>query len=84
MLGAVVGFALVGLAGFGGLRARVALDARQPVLWNGLQVLSIGLAIAAATVIAHLLENLAAWLLGGFAATAIYLAVLAVQFALAR
>ena len=49
-------------------------------------MLSIGLATGAATAIAHLLERLptvAAWPLGGFAASVIYLAVLAAELALA-
>lgn len=83
MLGAVVGFALVGAASFGRLTARVRVEAREPALWAGFHVFSIGVAIGIATLIAHLLENRAAWPLGGFAATTIYLVVLAAQLALA-
>ncbi len=83
MVGAVAGFALVGVGAFGGLTARVRVEERQPALWAGLHVLSIGAAIGLATLIAHLLENPGAWPLGGFAATATYLVVLAAQLALA-
>ncbi len=83
MVGAVAGFALVGLVAFGRHTARVGSDARQPALWAGFHVPSIGAAIGAATLIAHLLEDPGAWPLGGFAATAIYLLVLSAQLALA-
>lgn len=86
VLGAVAGFALVAAASFGGLRASARVQARPPALWGGLHVLSVGLATGAATAIAHLLEglpSLAAWPLGGFTATVIYLAGLAAELALA-
>jgi hypothetical protein len=81
--GAVGGFALIGFASFGGLGARVRHDSQQHALWAGIHVIPIGLAIGAATLIAHLVENRAAWPLGGFAATTSYLIVLAGQLALA-
>ncbi len=82
MSGAVGGFALLGLAAFGDVHARVQLEPHPPALWGGLHVLSIGIAIAAATLIAHQVHNAGAWPLGGFASTLIYLAVLAAQLAL--
>lgn len=84
MVGAVAGFALVGFAAFGTLTARVRVDAQQPALWGGFHVLSIGVAIGGATLIAHLLQNRGAWPLGGFAATTSFLVVLAAQLALAN
>jgi hypothetical protein len=83
MLGAVAGFALVGVASFGSPTARVHAETNPPTLWAGFHVLSIGLAIGAATLIAHFVENRGAWPLGGFAATTGYLVVLAAQLALA-
>lgn len=83
MLGAVVGFALVGVASFGGLTARVRIEAQQPALWAGVHLLSIGAAIGIATLIAQLLEDRGVWPLGGFAATTGYLVMLAAQLALA-
>ncbi len=83
MLGAVAGFAVVALLAFGDLTSRTMPAAAQPRVWGGLHVLSIGLAIGAATVIAHVSERTIAWPLGGFTATAIYLVVLAVELALA-
>ena len=83
MLGAVTGFALLGVISFGHLLARVRVDPVQPALWGGLHLLPIATAIGAATLIAHQLENIAAWPVGGFAATVIYLVLLAAQLAVA-
>ena len=83
MLGSVAGFALVGVAAFGAHTARVHVDPRQPALWAGFHVLSVGAAIGFATLIAHRLDDRGAWPLGGFAATTSYLVVLAAQLALA-
>jgi hypothetical protein len=83
MIGAVAGFALVGVASLGGLSARVRIEARPEALWAGFHLLSVGCALAATTAIAHLLANRGAWPLGGFAATKSYLVLLALQLALA-
>ena len=83
MLGGVVGFAIVGMAAFGDLRARVEVDPTPPALWGGLHFISVAAAIGAVTVIADQVENAAAWPLGGFTATVLYLVLLAAQLALA-
>jgi hypothetical protein len=83
MLGAVAGFAVVGILAFGGLGARLRVEARQPALWAGLHFGSIGAAIGIATLIAHLIEDRGAWPLGGFAATTTYLFLLTAQLAVA-
>jgi hypothetical protein len=83
MLGGVGGFALVGIAAFGTHTARVQVEPQQPQLWAGFHVLSVGAAIGAATLIAHLVHDSGAWALGGFVATTIYLVVLTAQLALA-
>jgi hypothetical protein len=49
------------------------------VIWGGLHLFSVGLAIGAATLVAHLVTNPAAWPLAGFLATALYLIVSAGQ-----
>ena len=82
MLGAVAGFASVATASFGSLRARV-VDPRQPAIWAGFHVVGIALAIGAAALTVHLFDSTAAWPVGGFAVTAIYLLALAAQLALA-
>jgi uncharacterized YccA/Bax inhibitor family protein len=83
MLGAVGGFALVGIAAFGTHRAHVRVEPQQPQLWAGFHVLSVGASIGAGALIAHLVQNSGAWPLGGFVATTIYLVVLTAQLALA-
>ena len=83
MLGAVAGFALVGVAAYGGLGARIEVEQRPPALWAGFHVLSIAAAIGSATLVAHFVEDRAAWPLGGFAVTTVYLLVLAAQLAVA-
>jgi hypothetical protein len=82
MAGAVTGYASVGIGSFGTPRAR-ALTVRPPAIWAGFHFLGIGAAIGAATLVAHAVHSIAAWPLGGFAVTAIYLLVLAAQLALA-
>ncbi|TML60059.1 MAG: hypothetical protein E6G22_11770 [Actinobacteria bacterium] len=82
MLGAVSGYASVGIVSFGSAGAR-ALTVRPPAIWAGFHVVGIGMAIGAATLVAHGVHSTAAWPLGGFAVTAIYLLVLAAQLALA-
>jgi hypothetical protein len=82
MLGAVTGYASVGIASFGSPRAR-ALAVRPPAIWAGFHWVGIGMAIGAATLVAHFVHNTAAWALGGFAVTGIYLLALGAQLALA-
>jgi uncharacterized YccA/Bax inhibitor family protein len=81
MVGGVAGFALVGIASFGRPTARVRAEEREPALWAGFHVLSIGVAIGITTLIAHLLHDRGAWPLGGFAVTTSYLVALAAQLA---
>jgi hypothetical protein len=67
MVGAIAGFALVGIASFGALTARVRIEAQPAALWAGFHVVSVGSAIAATTAIAQVLANRGAWPVGGFA-----------------
>ena len=83
MLGAVGAFALVGVASFGRLNARVRVEAQRPALWAGFHVISVGVAIGAVTLIVDFVENRGAWPLGGFAATTSYLVVLAGELVVA-
>lgn len=68
----------------GGLAGRLLPEPAHAVIWGGLHLFSVGLAIGAATLVAHLVTNLAAWPLGGFLATALYLIVSAGQLAFAH
>jgi hypothetical protein len=83
MLGGVVAFALVGTASFGSIRARMAVDAKPPAVWGGVHLISIAAAILAVTAVAHSVTGAASWPLGGFAATLVYLALLAAQLTVA-
>ena len=79
MLGAVAGYATVATTAFGSLRARVIVDPPPPAIWAGFHVVGIGLAIGAAALDVHLIDGRAAWPVGGFAVTMIYLLALAAQ-----
>jgi len=82
LVGAVAGFAVLGLL------ARVERDPslepqRGDLIRTGLiQVIAVGLALGAAALVA-LIHSFAVWPLGGFAATLIYLAVAAFELAVA-
>jgi hypothetical protein len=83
-LGAMIGFGLVGLIAYGGIgrRALAAPDAFS--VWQSIHVLGIGAAIALAFGVARLVHNDAAWLVAGFAATAVYLLAAGVPHAMGR
>jgi hypothetical protein len=53
-------------------------------LWGGFHLPSVGLAIAAAALVAALVKDALAWPLVGFFATCVYLLVIAIQFTLAE
>ena len=84
MAGAVVAYALVGGLALGGVPERLAPEPAHAVIWGGLHLFSVGLAIGAATLVAHLVTSPAAWPLGGFLATALYLIASAGQLAFAH
>lgn len=83
-MGAVAAYALVGGLAFGGLSEHLAPEPARAVVWGGLHLFSVGLAIAAASLIAHLVKDLAAWPLDGFLVTALYLVASASQLAVAH
>ena len=65
MLGAVSGYASVGIVSFGSAGAR-ALTVNPPAIWAGFHVIGIGMAIGAATLVAEGVHSTASWPLGGF------------------
>jgi hypothetical protein len=73
LLGAVSAYALIGRVVFGGLSEQLIPDPARAVAWGGLHFFSVGIAIAAASLVAHFVQNIAAWPLGGFLATGLYL-----------
>lgn len=84
LIGAVVAYALVGGLAFVEVEGALALHPARAVVWGGLHIFSVGLAIGAASLVAHTIRNVAAWPLGGFLATAIYLTGSALQLAFAH
>jgi nucleoside recognition membrane protein YjiH len=84
LIGAVAAYALVGGLAFLGADEALLLDPARAVVWGGLHIFSVGLAIGAASLVAHLMGSLVAWPLGSFLATAIYLVGSAVQLTLAH
>ena len=83
LVGAVVAYALVGGLTLGGVPKRLAPEPAHSVIWGSLHLFSVGLAIGAATLDAHLVRSPAAWPLGGFLATTLYLIASAGQLAFA-
>jgi len=84
LAGAVAGYTFVGAAAFGGFAEHVVPQPSQAAVWGALHVFSVGLAIAGATLVAHLVTSTAAWPVDGFAATTLYLLASAMQLTLAR
>jgi hypothetical protein len=84
LIGAVAAYALVGALAFGGFSEQLSSERSRSAVWGGLHLVSVGLAIGAASLIARLVTNDAAWPLGGFLATAIYLTASALELAVAH
>jgi hypothetical protein len=84
LLGAVTAYALVGGIAFEGLSEHLVPEPARSVVWGGLHFFSVGLAILAASLVAHFVQSDAAWPLGGFAVTALYLLASATQLAVAH
>ena len=71
LIGAVAAYALVGGLAFGDFSEHMAPEPEHAVVWGGLHFFSVGLAIGAATLVAHFVHSDGAWPLGGFLATAL-------------
>jgi hypothetical protein len=84
LIGAVAAYAIVGLLAFGGLSEPLSIKPTRAAVWGDLHFISVGLAIAAASLVAHLDSKPAAWSLGGFVATALYLLGSASELTVAR
>jgi hypothetical protein len=84
LIGAVAAYALVGVLAFGGLSEHLMLEPTRAAVWGGLHFLSVGLAIGAASLVARWDATFAAWPLGGFVATALYLLASASELTLAQ
>ena len=84
LVGAVAGYALVGGLAFGSFSEQLIVQPGRSVVWGGLHLFSVGLAIIAATIVAHLVQSVAAWPLGAFLVTTLYLLASASQLAIAH
>jgi hypothetical protein len=84
VVGAVVAYALVGGLTFGGYSEQLVPEPSRALVWGDLHLFSVGLAIGAAELVARFVTNGAAWPLGGFLATALYLLASASELALAE
>ena len=84
MVGAVLGFALVGLAAYGGFGPMRPAQPAAFSLWQALHVVSVGAAIGSAALVGRIVHSPAAWFLGGLLATLLYLGVVGVQLVLGR
>ena len=74
-LGAVVGFAVVGIMAFGGVTVDFGAESSRIQLWGSFRFLSVGLAVGAAWFTSAHAPSLPGWPLGAFVATACYLVV---------
>lgn len=64
LIGAVVAYALVGRLAFGGYSEQLVPEPSRAVVWGGLHLRSVGLAIGAVSLIARFVTDVAAWPLG--------------------
>ena len=84
LVGAVGAYALVGGIAFGGFSEQLAPAPGRSFVWGALHLFSVGLAIAAAATVAHFVQGDAAWPLGAFAVTTLYLLASSSQLAAAH
>lgn len=85
MIGAVLGFALVGALAFGGITKHFDQDpsGEAPSIWGSFHFFSVGLAIGAAALVAHYVDSFVAWPLAAFLSTITYLLVAGGESAIA-
>jgi hypothetical protein len=84
MAGAVLGFAVVGLAAYGGIGPMRPAEPAPFSLWQALHFAAVGAAIGSAALVGRLVHSPAAWLLGGLLATVLYLCGVGMQLVLGR
>jgi hypothetical protein len=76
MVGAVLGFAFVGVLAFGSVARRFDRGhGAPPLVWGSFHFFSVGLAIGSAALVAYYVQDFVVWPLGGFLATTVYLLV---------
>ena len=79
VLGAIAAFAVVGYFANRGLRRVSPPHPRTFRLWQALHLVSVAVAIGGAAVITRLVHSWVVWPASGFAATGVYLVLLAAQ-----
>ncbi len=78
-LGAVVGFAAVGILAFGEVTVELGAESSHIHLWGSRRFLSVGLAVGAAWLTSAHAPSVPGWPLGAFVATASYLVVVGAE-----
>jgi hypothetical protein len=78
-LGAVVGFAVVGVLAFGGVTVEFGAESSRIQLWGSFRFLSVGIAVGAAWFTSAHCPSVPGWPLGAFVATASYLVVVGAE-----
>jgi hypothetical protein len=81
VLGAVIGFGTLSALVFGGIDDVLTPTSRSQVrVWGGLHLPALGSSVLACSGLAHIVREPLVWPVVGFAATAVYLAVVAAQY----
>ena len=83
ILGAVVGFAVVGALAFGGVGAEFGAGGSRVRLWGSFHFVSVALAVGATWLLSAHVPSLAGWPLGSFVATVCYFGVVGAENAAA-
>jgi hypothetical protein len=78
-VGAVLGFAVVGVMAFGGVTVDFGAESSRIQLWGSFRFLSVGLAVGAAWFVSAQAQSLTGWPLGAFVATFCYLVIVGAE-----
>lgn len=79
MVGAVMGFLVVGVIAFGAVTQRFEQETGQPLILGSLHFFSVGGAIGVAALVAHYVDTFFAWPLAAFLYTTIYLLIVGAE-----
>ena len=83
LAGAVAAYALVGGLAFGGLSEQLVPEPARAVVWGGLHLVSVALAIGAASLVAHFVKTPQHGSSAAFWSTGVYLVASAAQLTIA-
>jgi len=79
-LGAVIGFAVVGIMVFGGVMVEFSAESNRVQLWGSFRFVSVGLVVGAAWLLSSQALSLLGWPVGAFVATTTYLVVVGADY----